>query len=54
MKSYAKEIPLGRFAQPDEVVKAILHQASDETSYTNGAICSLDGGATAGHCSSVV
>jgi len=52
MKSYAKEVPLGRFAQPDEVAKAILHLASDEASYTNGAIYSLDGGATAGHFSS--
>lgn len=52
MKSYAKEVPLGRFAQPEEVAKAILHLASDEASYTNGAIYSLDGGATAGHFSS--
>ncbi|WP_439125885.1 MAG: hypothetical protein ACNJA3_12880 [Pseudomonas rhizophila] len=36
------------------MAKAILHQASDETSYTNGAICLLDGDATAGHFSSVV
>lgn len=54
MKSYAKEVPLGRFAQPDEVAKVILHLASDEASYTNGAIYSLDGGATAGHFSSIV
>ncbi|CAN7412272.1 SDR family NAD(P)-dependent oxidoreductase [Pseudomonas brassicacearum] len=54
MKSYAKEVPLGRFAQPDEVAKAILHLSSDDASYTNGAIYSLDGGATAGHFSSLV
>lgn len=54
MKSYAKEVPLGRFAQPGEVAKAILHLASDDASYTNGAIYSLDGGATAGHFSSLV
>jgi NAD(P)-dependent dehydrogenase (short-subunit alcohol dehydrogenase family) len=54
MKSYAKEVPLGRFAQPDEVAKAILHLASDDASYTNGAIYSLDGGATAGHFSPLV
>lgn len=54
MKSYAKEVPLGRFAQPEEVAKAILHLASDEASYTNGAVYSLDGGATAGHFSSAV
>jgi len=54
MKSYSKEVPLGRFAQPSEVAKVILHLASDEASYTNGAVYSLDGGATAGHFSSVV
>lgn len=54
MKSYAKEVPLGCFAQPDDVAKAILHLASDEASYTNGAIYSLDVGATAGHFSSAV
>ncbi|MNY55023.1 4-formylbenzenesulfonate dehydrogenase TsaC1/TsaC2 [compost metagenome] len=54
MKSYAKEVPLGRFAQPDEVAKVILHLASDDASYTNGAIYSLDGGATAGHFSPLV
>lgn len=50
MQSYAKEIPLGRFAKPAEVAKAIFHLASDEASYTNGALYSIDGGATAGHC----
>lgn len=54
MKSYAKEVPLGRFARPDEVAKVILHLASDDASYTNGAIYSLDGGATAGHFSPLV
>lgn len=54
MKSYAKEVPLGRFARPDEVAKVILHLASDDASYTNGAIYSLGGGATAGHFSPLV
>lgn len=49
MKSYAKEVPLGRFAQPAEVAKVIYHLASEEASYTNGIVYSLDGGATAGH-----
>jgi NAD(P)-dependent dehydrogenase (short-subunit alcohol dehydrogenase family) len=49
MKSYAQEVPLGRFAQPAEVAKVIYHLASEEASYTNGVVYSLDGGATAGH-----
>ena len=49
MQAYAKEVPLGRFARPDEVAKVIDHLASDEASYTNGISYSLDGGATSGH-----
>ncbi len=49
MKAYAKEVPLARFARPDEVAKVIFHLASDQASYTNGIAYSLDGGATAGH-----
>lgn len=49
MRSYAKEVPLGRFALPVEVAKVIFHLASDEANYTNGIVYSLDGGATAGH-----
>lgn len=48
-QSYMKEVPLGRFASPDEVGKVIAHLASEDASYTNGAIYSIDGGVTAGH-----
>lgn len=48
-KSYAKEIPLGRFAKPSEVARVALHLASEESRYTNGLIYMLDGGATCGH-----
>lgn len=47
--SYMKEVPLGRFAAPDEVGRVIQHLASDEAAYTNGIIYSIDGGVTAGH-----
>jgi meso-butanediol dehydrogenase / (S,S)-butanediol dehydrogenase / diacetyl reductase len=47
--SYMREIPNGRFARPSEVASAIYHLASDEASYTNGIIYSIDGGVTAGH-----
>ena len=48
-QSYEKEIPLGRFAKPSEVAQVALHLASEESSYTNGLIYTLDGGATCGH-----
>ena len=48
-QSYMKEIPLGRFATPDEIGRVIHHLCSDDAAYTNGAIYSIDGGVTAGH-----
>lgn len=49
MQAYAREIPIGRFALPGEIAKVISHLASDEASYTNGAVYNIDGGVTAGH-----
>lgn len=37
-------IPLGRFAQPDEVAAAILYLLSDEASMINGVTLRVDGG----------
>ncbi|MCY1520606.1 2-(S)-hydroxypropyl-CoM dehydrogenase [compost metagenome] len=48
-KSYMKEVPLGRFADPQEVGKVIFHLCSEDAAYTNGIIYSIDGGVTAGH-----
>lgn len=47
--AWAKTVPLGRFAEPGEVADAVAHITSDEASYMNGAVYSLDGGATAGY-----
>ncbi len=43
---YVERTPLGRHAQPDELVGLVLYLASDAASYTTGAIISCDGGAS--------
>lgn len=37
-------IPMGRFAQPDEIARAMLWLASPEASYITGSVLSVDGG----------
>jgi len=41
-------IPLGRFAQPEDVAKVVLFLASDESAYLSGVMIPIDGGTTAG------
>ena len=42
-----KRIPMGRFAQPEEVSNLVLYLASDESSYSTGSEFVIDGGVSA-------
>jgi NAD(P)-dependent dehydrogenase (short-subunit alcohol dehydrogenase family) len=43
----AVHLPDGRLGRPEEVANAVLHLASDESSWTNGTAMLVDGGITA-------
>jgi 3-oxoacyl-[acyl-carrier protein] reductase len=46
---YQKNIPAGRFAQPEEVAKVVVWLAGDDTGYISGAVIPVDGGLGMGH-----
>jgi len=47
-RAAAEEVtPMGRYAQPEEIGRAILFLASDEASYVTGHTLAVDGGALA-------
>jgi NAD(P)-dependent dehydrogenase (short-subunit alcohol dehydrogenase family) len=46
--SLLKKIPMGRFAEPEDIALGALFLASDESRYVNGHILFVDGGLTSG------
>jgi 3-oxoacyl-[acyl-carrier protein] reductase len=44
MKTLARQVPVGRFAQPGEISKAVLYLASDQNTYITGQNLVIDGG----------
>lgn len=47
VEEFAKHIPIGRVAKPEEVSSLVLYLASDESSYSTGSEFVVDGGLTA-------
>src|SRR6266481_2631109 len=44
MKMISNTIPFGRFGTPDEIAKAVVFLASDDSSYITGTELFVDGG----------
>ena len=45
-KAMSSRIPLGRWGEPEDLAKAVLFLASDDSSYINAIELMVDGGAT--------
>ena len=46
-EAWNERVPMGRFAQPEEIASVVAFLASDDASYMTGAIIAVDGGLTA-------
>jgi NAD(P)-dependent dehydrogenase (short-subunit alcohol dehydrogenase family) len=47
LQSFAASIPLGTFAEPDDIAQAVLWLSSDAARYVTGQYFAVDGGVTA-------
>lgn len=48
-ENIVKQVPLGRYAQPEEIAATVRFLASDDASYITGAVIPVDGGLGMGH-----
>ncbi|TJZ51205.1 3-oxoacyl-[acyl-carrier-protein] reductase [Streptomyces piniterrae] len=48
-ENIVKQVPLARYAQPEEVASSVRFLASDEAAYITGAVIPVDGGLGMGH-----
>lgn len=46
LKSMEEKVPLGRLGKPEEIADTYLFLSSEDASYINGAVISVDGGIT--------
>lgn len=46
-EAVVKTIPMGRWAEPEDIAKLALFLASEESSWVTGAMFVIDGGFTA-------
>ena len=47
LKHLGDQVPLGRVARPEEIARAVVFLAGDDSSYMTGAMLAVDGGNTA-------